>query len=927
LIRRPLSILLVVSVALVAAAPADAAKTPRAAKRALKTLTKQTAKLPGRSAAKRTRAKLLAQARAARRAARRAPCKSVRVLNRFRRRLAHTRVRRDKAGARLAALGPASMRATQALLTDKRTRRCGGGLKPSRLRAATAKVLESTDRKLRVRLQLPDLRFAPATGGGRSWTKLVLPDTDQPQQPGKPGIPVVSRTFAVPEGATVLVDTRSKQSLTFNGVEVFPAQADPVDQDTAPPDFRKPPFIDPPFAIDGRAYDSGRPFPSDNGDGAVIGHARDLQIGNVQIPAARWTPSTGRLEVIRSIEVVISFGGNNSRRFPAQLGSPWERLAQRSALSLLNRKLVFDRARIYEILRRCGEELLIITNPATRPAADTLRNARSAAGIRSRVVETGGGAGQIGTTAAAIQAFVRAELTRIGCVRPSYVAIMGDDDLVPTFAGVNGIPSDLQYSMRDDLDELPDLAVGRVLGNDLGEVQTAVEKIVTYETTPPAAGRMQAMIAAQFQDDNADGQENRTFIQFAERVATGLEGRGVAVDRIYGEHPGNDPQKFNDGTDLPASLKKPAFAWDGDGADVTAAWNAGRFLAIHRDHGYSDGWGTPGYATANVDALTNGANLPVLMSINCSSAAFDYDETSFVSRALVNPNGGAVGAFGDTRDSPTWHNTQIGLGFVDALLPSILPAEGPATRQRVGDALINGKLRLAGLAPPGTDGSTRNELYLWHYFGDPTMQMWGGTRKVLDPSTFAINLEYAVLADPGPDPPYHVVIAGLEEINGQQVSLLRDGEVVGKATVVGGGADLRPTFGPRDVPKPGQLRVALEPDGGLPQSFPVSTPKATPVLTQACPESTGYNENFTISGTLAGPPAGSQVVVTATAPDTGRQESHTVTTDSNGDWSTEFDPPDPNNEDGLWSVSSHYAGNDQHTAADGGPCTFESASG
>ena len=113
-------------------------------------------------------------------------------------------------------------------------------------------------------------------------------------------------------------------------------------------------------------------------------------------------------------------------------------------------------------------------------------------------------------------------------------------------------------------------------------------------------------------------------------------------------------------------------------------------------------------------------------------------------QALVKPDGGAVGVFGDTRNSPSWHNSQIGLGFVDALLPSVLPSEGPATKQRMGDALINGKLRLAGLAPPsgpgisGGDGNTRNELYLWHYFGDPSMQMWGGGHApfVFNPELF-----------------------------------------------------------------------------------------------------------------------------------------------------------------------------------------------
>ena len=78
--------------------------------------------------------------------------------------------------------------------------------------------------------------------------------------------------------------------------------------------------------------------------------------------------------------------------------------------------------------------------------------------------------------------------------------------------------------------------------------------------------------------------------------------------------------KFNDGTDLPASLKKPTFAWNGTGAQVSAAWNEGRFMVVHRDHGWSDGWGTPGFTTADVDLLTNGANLPVVLSINCAAA-------------------------------------------------------------------------------------------------------------------------------------------------------------------------------------------------------------------------------------------------------------------------------------------------------------------
>ena len=137
---------------------------------------------------------------------------------------------------------------------------------------------------------------------------------------------------------------------------------------------------------------------------------------------------------------------------------------------------------------------------------------------------------------------------------------MGDDDLVPTFTdGPSGIPSDLKYSLKTDADELPDLAIGRILGNDQAAVATAVTKILGYETTAPTGNGMlnKALIAAQFQDDDNDGQENRTFITMAETVRNGLVARGVAVDRVYGESPGNNPQRFQDGSALPAALLKP----------------------------------------------------------------------------------------------------------------------------------------------------------------------------------------------------------------------------------------------------------------------------------------------------------------------------------------------------------------------------------
>ena len=203
-------------------------------------------------------------------------------------------------------------------------------------------------------------------------------------------------------------------------------------------------------------------------------------------------------------------------------------------------------------MRRCSSS----RTRRRRPSPNIFAAAKRAQGWRTNVFQTGAGAGQIGTTPAQIQTFIRGRLTAPLCIHPSYVTIMGDDDLVPTFTdGPSGIPSDLKYSLKTDADELPDLAVGRILGNDSAAITIAVSKIIGYETTAPTGNGMlnKALIAAQFQDDDNDGQENRTFITMAETTRNGLIARGNTVDRIYGEHPGNNPQRFQDGIE-PAGL-------------------------------------------------------------------------------------------------------------------------------------------------------------------------------------------------------------------------------------------------------------------------------------------------------------------------------------------------------------------------------------
>jgi hypothetical protein len=947
-LQRAGLVAVVLLAAAVFAAPASAQKLRQpSAGSALAQLVRQTNALPSPAASKKQKAKLRKAAAAARRSARKSPCTSVRQLATFRRVLRGIKVKKGRRNRRgnnsLRALGPASLAASRALIASPRTKRCGGGVKPSKLEDARTTILQSDANGMKVRVDLPALRFVDAEGGGRTWTKLVLPDTDTPSQPGSPGIPVVANTIAVPEGATLKVDAAKTSSYTLDGVDVFPAQIDPVDAGPPPPNMHTGPYATGPFLLDGKDYRERGLQPAEPADGRALGQSRDLTLGNLQVAAAQYDAPKKRLKVINSVTVTVDFQGG-SHKFSDVLGSPWEQPQRRLLGTLLNRGAV--RVDLSQILGRCGEEMLVITNPSTLAAANTFAAAKRAQGMRTSVVQTGAEAGHVGTTPTEIQTFIRSRLTAANCVHPSYVTILGDDELVPTFPGIGGIESDLEYSLKDGADEMSDVALGRIVGDNAAEVTTAINKIVPYENAPPSGDWLRkATVAAEFQDDEyTDRNEDRTFVLFAETARNGIlntpAGFGLSVDRVYATYPigAVDPVGFRDGTPLPAELRKPGFAWDGDTADISAAWNDGRYLMMHRDHGWPHGWDNPRFASEDADALTNGAELPVVLSINCSSGAFQDDDASFATRALANPNGGAAGVFGDTEVSPTDHNTQLALGFLDALLPRVLAGEGPADKLRVGEALIRGKQRLIGI---WNDGATRNEFYLWHYFGDPSMQMWGGDPlRITDANRFAaLYKQDLIFGPPRPDPPpYGVEVTLPGEFNGQAFSLLRNGEVIGKG-IAGDGKALVPAEFDNSRPKPGELQVAFEADGAPPVTIPVDgVPQEQPPgktatqLAISCPTgSVANNQSATVRGSLSPAFAGATVELTYTSPN-GRSGSvtRTVTTAASGDWTDTFDTGAANdgqgaNNGGVWTVSARYAGDSTHEGSGPVECKFTEA--
>lgn len=688
---------------------------------------------------------------------------------------------------------------------------------------------------------------------GETYTQVEIPGLETMiGEPGQPAIPSVQRLIAYPDGAELVLSFESDAAPPFL-THLYPFQESPVDQAQEPaPDPER--FADRPFTKSHAAYAGATFAPEVACAITSVGRQRDLNLAQLSCRAGQYNPATQELRLFKAIHFDVRFRGGDGVFISSQATSPFEARMTDSLVSvplnneLLRRKVAtaaFDwrvqgpNTPIAEWLQRScyGEELLIFTHSDFLSAADRLADWKREKGIVTTVFTVRDGIGQTMDnthfpldTAASISRFINHRYDKC-VVRPSYVLLLGDAEFVPPFqsnlAEDHHTGTDHPYAVRRGYEFDPNsrdfgygrvyYSVGRIPVDTLAQADTVVDKVIGYEKSPPVVEPRgmfydNISIASQFEccrfepsGDNQgaalngqSGTDQRAFIETSELVRNALLAAGNRVERIYTETVDSNytgdtkPRRYFNGKGLPIALGKGGrgISWGGGTADIRAAWNEGRFLMIHRDHGYPLGWAHPSFTSGDVRGLTNGNLLPVVYSINCASGLFDNETmplgaawtnangnattlgsyygvgastVSFAEAALRLTGGGAVGLIGDTRNSPTWANNALLRGLIDATWPDTVPEFGrhDSRRRRLGDILRWGKLYLLmQMDVTQTAGSvTRDQVHyeylIWHVIGDPTLEMWTS-----DPNPLRIVPSYSIDALQRPNIDLSLVYAG-----------------------------------------------------------------------------------------------------------------------------------------------------------------------
>ena len=617
-------------------------------------------------------------------------------------------------------------------------------------------VNSSSSRTLDISVSLPEIQFNERFfSDGNSYTTISKPVGAELTK-GKPDVPGFASWILIPNGTNVNISTNPGNPVVYESVDLAPVQP-------ALPELKGIP--DPDFLIDETVYSQNSDYPGIFAEIEAIKQKRGQDCTVLWIYPYQYNPYQKKLFVYSDLQVFVNFSGNITP-IPSNLRNENTENILKSMAINGNEVITPENETVHyerETFREQGCDLLIITHPDFQNAAETLSNWKKRKGIYTQVVNTD----ETGNTASQIESYIDYAYY-IWDPAPSYLLFIGDAEFIPTHY-VNIHPYHDAYTGTDlfyaDIGDIPDyfadLGFGRLSVDTSSQADSLAARIIRYERNPMSypSYYLNASMAGVFQDGSfllmpPDGFADRRFAKTSEDVKNYLDSQGYSAQRIYTTYNSFDgsevfPTYWNDqewanfendtpGQELPAYLQKPAFPWDGDSWDVTNAMNSGRFFLLHRDHGGRHGWGEPNFDCNDVDNLDNGEKRPVVFSINCNTGWYDnetddlsyntdYDDECFVEHWLRHSAGGSAGVLGSTRVSFSGYNDRLVWGWMDAMFPDFTtwcndPFGDDYAIYKFGDVLNYGKEYM--VTKFENDEIRRTALEEFHWFGDPTMEMW-----------------------------------------------------------------------------------------------------------------------------------------------------------------------------------------------------------
>jgi gingipain R len=541
---------------------------------------------------------------------------------------------------------------------------------------AQTTVLEQSDNRLLVRIDVPEMQTGQVEANGAAWDVIAVEGLGTTSQVGAPELPVWTRLVAVGPAEGVQARVASAREETLVNIDAMPFQT-PQDRCCDTP---------PPFVIDEELYTTDGFWPAQPvvTDEPVIMHGR--RFVPVHFYPLQYNPVTGELRYAESTVLEITGGTRDprnvlTRELPA---------SQAFAAVYESFGLSFARRGAQDNWAPVDGAIMVIAPDNFLDGINKYVEWKTKKGLPVEVVPTSAINGQ-GQDAPAIKKMIHNRYFNAQLPPLDYVVIFGDFAQVTTMFGLGGCSSDSKFVTVDGQDYFPDVVIGRLSAQTLEELGRVVNKMVDYEASP--------------QMDETDWYQSGIVL-----------GSGAGVDDQNALFCGQVLEQQGGYTHVDYLYEKDNTA---TAANITKDLNAGRSWFTYFGHGAWNLWAscTPYYTNANVKQLKNNRQLPVITSIACENGAFDYDQECFAEVWISwSERAGAAGIFAASRNTP--------FGYTDSLGRGVAVGHFKEKYLTFGAACYYGKMWMYGDYPEPAGGTTEEVFQHYLIFGDPELNIW-----------------------------------------------------------------------------------------------------------------------------------------------------------------------------------------------------------
>ena len=552
-------------------------------------------------------------------------------------------------------------------------------------------LTEKTRDGLHISYNLGQMSLSQLEYRGETMSEISISAICLPNNAGCPNLPTESRMMAIPQGATATLNVVRFDKEVLHNVNIAPALR--IQAESEEPDMN---YVKDMTVYSKDAYYPAEPF--------VMGssYIRGVEAVTVAITPFQYNPVTKDLIVYTNVELAVTFEGGNDHFGDDRLRSPyWDPILAAELLNYDQLPVIDYEARMQEWLRgdKDGAEYLIITpnNDAWAEYANQLKEYRTRQGIITEVYRLD----EMPATSTAQMKSWFHNAYNTWEIAPVAVCLLGDHgnnmgQYIPaetvSHPSNGSCITDNRYADVVGNDNLPDMVFSRLIAETPDQLPVFVGKQIEYEYANP---NMDPSFYTR--PITALGWQTERWFQICSEVFGGyMRNHGYDPNRInciYSGTPGNQ-WSSNQNTSMVVNYFGPngvgyipqspseLGGWTGGTPEqVVQAVNEGAFWLQHRDHGLETGWGEPAVRNSHVYQMNNVGKLPFVMSINCLTGKFNYNQDCFceawMRHTYNGENAGAVGVLCPTETSYSFVNDAFVWGVYDLFDGDFMPDYGP----------------------------------------------------------------------------------------------------------------------------------------------------------------------------------------------------------------------------------------------------------